>query len=187
MEGFMLQAQLKSQAESWQVAEGRLHSRAQEAEADAAAAAEHQRLAAEKLANIQSRLVRHGMTCLFHALSILVQSWDCCFWDSEDVQQCLGDAPFIVLLQKSSCILTPSLISHVVVNSHIIHEVCHTMSMPRKQDSTCLECALTCSMVHIWPSFNGICLKMESSLWMVTQQTTRQHLSTAASLDHDPS
>ena len=39
------------------MAEVRLHSRAQEAEADAAAAAEHQRLAAEKLAVVQSRLV----------------------------------------------------------------------------------------------------------------------------------
>ncbi|KAK9864159.1 hypothetical protein WJX84_002054, partial [Apatococcus fuscideae] len=51
-----LQAQSKSQAESWQVAEARLHARAQEAEAEAAAAAEHQRLAAEKLAAAQSRL-----------------------------------------------------------------------------------------------------------------------------------
>ena len=39
------------------MAEVRLHSRAQEAEADAAAAAEHQRLAADKLAVVQSRLV----------------------------------------------------------------------------------------------------------------------------------
>lgn len=54
----IVQAQSKSQAESWQVAEARLHARAQEAEAEAAAAAEHQRLAAEKLAAAQSRLVQ---------------------------------------------------------------------------------------------------------------------------------